>query len=50
MVSFNPELKSCSLCESSTDRELMEVNGKSYVVCENCFNVIACVLQELLKK
>lgn len=50
MVSFNPELKSCSLCESSTDRELFEVDNKQYVVCVSCYNVIRGIVQEILKE
>ena len=50
MVMFDDKLHSCSICESSTDKELFIVDGKQYCCCENCFNVIKGVVLEILKE
>jgi len=39
---------SCAICESSTRRKV-EIDGKTYGVCDSCYNVINAVLKELLK-
>ncbi len=47
---FNDKLHSCSICESSTDRELFSVDNKQYCVCQPCYNVIKGIVLDILKE
>jgi hypothetical protein len=44
----------CSMCESSTENEGFEINGKRYVLCDTCYNLISYVcsnvVSEILKQ
>jgi len=43
--SLNP----CIICESSTQNKPFTVNGKRYVLCDDCFNVLHYVCKQILK-
>ena len=42
------EARICGICASSTKNEPFMVNGKQYVVCDNCYNIISGVIEQIL--
>lgn len=47
---FITYLNPCTLCESSCDREPIEIDGKRYAICDNCYTIIKWIIQQETKK
>ena len=41
------EARICGICNSSTINEPFDVNDKWYVVCDNCYNIISGVIEQI---